>query len=362
MDVAEFYTVKVWKALLFLLNLSLSIYYYLIYKGRINDKNIIRVTWLYTILITIICAFRPIGLNGYGDTQMYIEWFLYAQEHGKPIHHRDIAFDYYQLVLSYVVNERGFFIITSILFVFLLITIGKNLNKKWFILVVPLFLCTEIYFGLMNVLLRNGIAMLLFFLAILNKKNIYKVFYFIMSILIHKSMVLPIIVYWFLRMFNIKLHYHLLVWLLAIPFSLLVGNTWYYLLEIIAFDFRFDYILNLNPNSYIYKQTGFRWDFLFISLLVIIYGLYQIYILKYKDSFYLFIFKIFVSLNTIWILIMYANHTLRFFLLSWFLTPLILGYPYIKSVNTENRYKLIKLICILVLFSIIIYFKRLYNL
>lgn len=352
------YTPKVWMFLMLLLNVLLAIYYLLIYKKVLNNRYIKLSTWLYTICMLLLGASRPIGKMGFADSQMYTDWFLYAKEHAKPIHHRDIAFDYYQLLLSYVVNERGFFVVTTLLFVSLLLIIGKKVNREWYILIVPLFLCTEIYFGIMNVLLRNGIGMLLFILAILSKKHTYKLILFMLSVLFHKSMVLPVLVYGILQFVNIKIRHHLLLWLVAIPVSLIVGSQWYYLLETIAFDFRFDYLLKLTPDSYLYYQTGFRWDFLFISAVVIIYGLYQIYIRDYKNTFYLLLFKLFISLNTAWILFMYANHTVRFFLLSWFLVPVLLGYPYLNTFYKNHQNYFIKLIVVLVSFSILMYFKR----
>lgn len=358
MIISEGYTREVWGFLMLLLNIFLAIYYLLIYTKVLNDQYIKQLTWLYVIFMLILSASRPIGKMGFADSQMYADWFLYAKEHAKPIHHRDIAFDYYQLLLSYVVNVRAFFVITSVLFLSLLLAIGKRINKEWYILVVPLFLCTEIYFGIMNVLLRNGIAMLLFILAILSKKTINKLILFILCILFHKSMVLPVLVYALLQKINIKIRHHLLFWLVAIPVSLIVGSQWYYLLETIAFDFRFDYLLKLTPHDYLYHQTGFRWDFLFVSAVVIIYGLYQIYIRNFKNSFYLLLFKLFISLNTVWILIMYANHTVRFFLLSWFLVPVLLGYPYLHTFHKNLQNHFIKLIVILVSFSILMYFKR----
>src|SRR5690606_12336378 len=215
------YTPKVWMFLMLLLNVLLAIYYLLIYKKVLNNRYIKLSTWLDTICMLLLSASRPIGKMGFADSQMFADWFLYAKEHAKPIHHRDIAFDYYQLLLSYVVNVRAFFVITSMLFLSLLLAIGKRINKEWYILVDPLFLCTEIYFGIMNVLLRNGIAMLLFILAILSKKTINKLILFILCIFFHKSMVLPVLVYALLQKINIKISHHLLFWLVALPLSLL---------------------------------------------------------------------------------------------------------------------------------------------
>lgn len=359
MEFEKWYTPFVWNTLLIGLNVGIALYYYSIYRGFHTKKHLKVGTAIYVFVILLICSFRPIGKGGYADSQMYIDWFLHAKTHGTPIHHRDIAFDYYQLLLAYLVNVRAFFVVTTLFFISLLLAIGKKINKDWYMLVIPLFLCVDIYFGIMNVLLRNGLAMLLFILATLQTKRFLQMLLFIISILFHKSMVLPVILYLIVKNFDIKIKTLLIVWFLAIPIALIFKSEWYFILESIAFDFRFDYILKLFPESYLYHQTGFRWDFLIVSIFVILYGIYQIFITDYNNSYYNTIVKLYLSLNISWIILMYANHTFRFFALSWFLVPLILGYPYLNQINIKNNFnKYFILIICTVLFSFMMYIKR----
>lgn len=360
MSFYKWYSPFVWNTVLIVLNVGLAIYYYLISKGYIQSKYLRKITWLYILLIVLFCAVRPIGKDGYADSQMYADWFLYAQKYGKPIQHRDIAFDYYQLVLSYVVNVRTFFVITSLFFMCLLLAIGKKINKEWYILVVPLFLCTEIYFGIMNVTLRNGLGMLLFICAFITRSQIVKFLLFISAILFHKSLIIATLLYYLVKNINVRIKYYLTLWFISIFVSILLGSSYYYLFKHIAFDFRFDYLIDLTTESYLYHQTGFRWDFLLVSLGVILYGLYYIYIEKFNNHIYTHLLKLYIILNTFWIFVMYANHTVRFFMLSWFLVPLIFGYPHLKDFNlNNNNLKYYNLILGLVIFSVLLYFKRL---
>lgn len=360
MKLYDLYTPKVWELVLLLMNVIIAFIYYLTKNNKISEKSIPFFTWAYIGFVGIISAFRSIGKDGYIDSQMYVEWFEYAKIHKVPIHYKDIGFDFYQLILSYITDTRGFFVCSTLFFLVMLLAIGKKINRQHYFLIVPLFLCTEIYFGIMNVLIRNGLAMLLFLLAFYSKNTYKQVVGFVLAVLFHKSLVILVVFYYLLQWLKIPFRYLLATWSLLIPFTLLFKNHWFYLLEDFSFDDRFYYLFETTASSGYYYQTGFRWDFLILSFIVVMYGCYHIYIQGYRNSVYSRLFQLYVLVNSFWILIMYANHTFRFFILSWFLVPLILGMPLLDPSNvSKKKYNYYQIIGVLTTFSVFMYLKRL---
>ena len=360
MKLYDLYTPNVWELVLLLANVIIALIYFIAKKEKISDKSIQYITCAYIVIIGIVSACRPIGNDGYIDSLMYIEWFEYAKLHKVPIHYKDIGFDFYQLILSFVTDTRGFFVCTTLFFLLMLIAIGKKINREYYFLIVPLFLCTEMYFGIMNVLIRNGLAMLLFLLAFFSKNTYKQIVGFVMSVLFHKSLVIVVFFYYLVRWIKIPFRYLLALWTLLIPLTLFFKNRWFYLLEEFSFDDRFNYLFETTVTSGYYYQTGFRWDFLLLSLIVVVYGCYHIYFKGYKNKVYSRLFQLYVSVNSFWILIMYANHTFRFFILSWFLVPLILGMPLLDSSNvSKKKYNYYQIIGVLTTFSVFMYLKRL---
>ena len=361
MKLYDLYTPNVWELVLLLANVIIALIYFIAKKDKFSDKSIQYITWAYIVIIGIVSAFRPIGKEGYSDSLMYIEWFEYAKLHKVPIHYKDIGFDFYQLMLSFVTNTRGFFVCTTIFFLLMLIAVGKKINRKYYFLIVPLFLGTEMYFGIMNVLIRNGLAMLLFLLAFFSKNTYKQIVGFAMSVLFHKSLIIVVFFYYLIRWTKIPFRYLLAIWGLLIPFTLIFKNHWFYLLEGFSFDDRFNYLFETTVSSGYYYPTGFRWDFLILSLIVVVYGCYHIYFQGYRNKAYSRLFQLFLVVNSFWIIIMYANHTFRFFILSWFLVPLILGMPLLdSSCFSKKKYNYYQLVIVLTTFSVFMYFKRLF--
>ena len=87
-------------------------------------------------------------------------------------------------------------------------------------------------------------------------------------------------------------------------------------------------------------KGGFRIDFILYSAMPILVWWYAEFKKKMnlsplcKD-----LFNLYLCLNGIWMLCMYANFTNRIAYLSWFLYPIVLIYPFLNEQWGKTRYK-----------------------
>ena len=88
------------------------------------------------------------------------------------------------------------------------------------------------------------------------------------------------------------------------------------------------------------NQGGFRIDFILYSAMPVLVGYYAVFKKKMQLSkLYKDLLNLYLALNGIWMLCMYANFTNRIAYLSWFLYPIVLIYPYLQEQWGKARYK-----------------------
>lgn len=87
-------------------------------------------------------------------------------------------------------------------------------------------------------------------------------------------------------------------------------------------------------------KGGFRIDFILYSAMPVLVGWYAVFKKKMRLSpLYKDLLNLYLCLNGIWMLCMYANFTNRIAYLSWFLYPIVLIYPYLQEQWGRARYK-----------------------
>ena len=87
-------------------------------------------------------------------------------------------------------------------------------------------------------------------------------------------------------------------------------------------------------------QGGFRIDFILYSAVPVVVGWYAVFKKKIKLSrLYKNLLNLYLCLNGIWMLCMYAAFTNRIAYLSWFLYPIVLVYPFLQEDWGKNRYR-----------------------
>jgi hypothetical protein len=87
-------------------------------------------------------------------------------------------------------------------------------------------------------------------------------------------------------------------------------------------------------------RGGFRIDFIVYSVMPVIVGWYAVMKKKLQVSdLYKKLLSLYLCLNGVWMLCMYAEFTNRIAYLSWFLYPIVLIYPFLNEQWGRDRYK-----------------------
>ena len=87
-------------------------------------------------------------------------------------------------------------------------------------------------------------------------------------------------------------------------------------------------------------KGGFRIDFIIYSVMPVLVGWYAVVKRRLRVSeMYINLLNLYLCLNGIWMLCMYASFTNRIAYLSWFLYPVVLIYPFLNEQWGRDRYK-----------------------
>lgn len=276
---------------------------------------------IYLLFVVLLIGLRPIGPNGFTDTQMYIQWFE-KSKNMNIIPSKDLGFGFLIWISSKIFTIRVFFIICVLLSFGTLYWVSIQVNRRyWFLF----FLGTmvSLYFWNHQVFtLRQGIASVVFLAGLFRKKLFFRFFLFLIAISFHKSFLLPVLCFIVVSFFN-KTNFYLLLWFISVPISYFFGNEiGKFCFAIFPEDIRYYYVMQ--PSDQI-NFMGFRWGVVFYSLVFIIFPYYY----KCNDSNYKKIFNLYLLTNifTIFIIWSAGGFIHRFAYLSWFLTPLLVYYP-----------------------------------
>lgn len=310
---------------------------------NISFSHVIGYILLFWSIIYI--GVRPISWKYFGDMSTYAKHFQMMKAGQVMPPKNDFVFSYFMKFCSSIMDVTTFFIVTMILYIvpFFLFSI-KFLRNYWFFGFF-LFLGAFSFWGYAVNGIRNGIATSVFILAICfyNRKLI--VFpLLLLSYGIHNSMLIPIAAF-VISYFWTKPVWYVYFWLFTIPLSLLAGGFFQNLFsELFTSDSRATNYLTKEMDPGSFSSTGFRWDFVLYSAAAVFTGYYFIVKRKMVDHFYFIIFSAYVIANAFWILVIRANFSNRFAYLSWFLIPIIIGYPILKYKVWKSPYVPVALI------------------
>lgn len=95
-------------------------------------------------------------------------------------------------------------------------------------------------------------------------------------------------------------------------------------------------------------RTGMRYDFVIYSAMPILLGWYYKFVRKIDDEKYEFVLNLYMLLNGLWMLCMYAAFTNRIAALSWALYPIVLIYPFFSDeIELENKNRTFSIVMLL---------------
>ncbi|EDM42993.1 hypothetical protein SCB49_12249 [unidentified eubacterium SCB49] len=295
------------------------------------------------IFSILYIGFRPLSGHYFGDTSTYANKYKYYGSGGGLFSAKDLLFNLFMKGCSYIMNVHMFFTLCAILYVVPLYKICKKWFKELWFFGFIFFIVSFSFWSYGTNGIRNGIAGSIFLLGVSKDKRTIQVALIFLSILIHKSMLLPAFGFISAIIYN-KPKIFIAFWLLSIPLSLIAGGAFETFFGKLGFDERLSYLTEGNVNNDNFSSTGFRWDFLIYSATAIFAGWYYIVKKNYNDKIYFWIFNTYVFANAFWILVIRANFSNRFAYLSWFMIGLVIVYPLLRKTMLRKQYKTLGII------------------
>ncbi len=327
----------------------------------VSDKKNIQyinfMGYVVLILLTLYMGLRPISGYYFVDMETYARIYESYAAGGDIVIKNDVVFHQFMKICSSYLTTKSFFLVCELLYIVPLYVVSKKYFKTYWFYAFFMFIVSFSFwpYGVNGI--RNGMATSFVLLAISNNdKKPLMIILFIVSILFHQTMMLPIAAY-ILTIFYKNPRVYFIGWLAAIPLSIILGSFWENLFASLGFaDERLSGYLTGEVDEAITK-TGFRWDFLIYSASAVFVGWYFIFKKQYRDPIYIQLFNVYLTANAFWILIIRANFSNRFAYLSWFMMALIIIYPYIKERMFKDQHMVIaKVIFCYFMFTYFMYF------
>ena len=288
-------------------------------------------------LLIVYMGLRPISGIYFGDTANYARSFWHLQS---DISQLDITtdgewvFSSLMAVFALYSDVHYFFLCCAFIYIGALWWAMKRVFGNYYY--VPLLVAMSMFtfwsYGVNGI--RNGMASSLIILAMSYRKKIpIMILLCVIALGIHKSLMITVTagaLAWFIKDPKI----YLKGWLLSIIVSLMTGNLVANIMISIGLggDDRLSGYMNASDEyASSFSGTGFRFDFLLYSALPVLVGYFFILKRNYTDSFYIWIFNIYLVTNAVWIMVIRAAFSNRFAQISWFIMPLVLIYPFFKK-------------------------------
>lgn len=298
-------------------------------------------TLLLTSFLVLYIGLRPISEYYFVDMATYAETF-YQFKNGMEIKPGgDIAFELFLKISSKIMSVEVFFLICAMIYIIPLLKASKNWSTNYYLFLFLLLVASFSFWTYGTNGIRNGMAGSIFILGLsyIRKNHVKMIGLLIISMLFHKSMILPTMALAISFVLTDTRKYFMF-WGLSIILSLVMGSFWVQLFTSLGFgDDRLSGYLSAQADPSKFSSTGFRFDFLIYSAAPL--ALAYFYTIKkgFNDIVYKHILHTYLIANAFWIMVIRANFSNRFAYLSWFIMALVVGYPLFKNLFWNNQFK-----------------------
>lgn len=278
------------------------------------------------------------GLRDYSvgtDTHRYVKGFL-------EIETKDSFFDLLNkfgvdvgiywlgyIIKFFTTNPSVFLSVVAILFVSVFVLANYRLleeNKYYAIVLVA---CFFFFYAMGLNILKSGLAVS-FCLLSLSLKGWKKYLFLGLALLFHITAVVFILGLFVVRHVG-KTHHYATLWICSIIIAFL-GLGWIDLLPGAIKNNVMELLRLGEVNQYLLREydydTGFRYDFLGFSAAFLVFPYF--YLRNYSDKHYEQILKLYLLLNSLFILSFFIPFSNRVGFLSWILLPYLVGLPITK--------------------------------
>lgn len=317
------------------------------YHKTSNSKNGLWLSLIIGIIFIFLFGHRDYNSLGAGDSWLYA--YYYENKEINVFHSNEWFWIFLiQICRDFNISTEDWFTIVSVIYIIPVIIgchrILPNYSYTLFLAFISSFLF--ISNGLNGI--RNGAACSIAFCAIayaMTAKS--KLDWIICAILCvlsygtHQSTIMLIVPLLLSIKFVKSVQTAMIIWAVAILMSLFLGNTLASFVANLADDDRaINYLYAGSDTNAMTKfsGSGFRIDFLIYSAIPIIIGWYIVFVKNKVDRPYYILLNTYILSNALWVVFIRAAFSNRFAMLSWFLYPFVLIYPYIRFKSPGFNY------------------------
>lgn len=330
----------------------------IIYSIYIKNRGL-NVSTGKTIPVFLLCLlsfyFGTFPYGAYDDRSVYVEIFRSSTSLELST---DALFSIYNYFCHSLLSIDQWLILTGFLYVFGYYKFSINTFGDYAAIFFVGYITFCFFNGYGVNTMRAGLASSLFIYGLTWLEKNKKICFVLLvgSVCIHSSFGLPVLAF-IVSNFYPKSKLFFLFWLFSIPLSIVGGKMFQIMLAPLMSEFSGR---ESTVSSYFLEETdryksGFRFDFLFYSVIPALLSYYYIFVKEVKDELYINVFNVYLVTNTIWILVIRANFSDRFGYLSWFLIPILLFYPPLKYNIWNKQHQKVALILFLhALFTFVI--------
>lgn len=303
---------------------------------------------LTLIVVLLFMGLRPLSYR-FGDMVIYNIQFNNLKNGADLTLKKDLLFEYFTYFMSRLGDADLFFLTCCLLYVIPLYFFSKKVFQDYWGFAFFMLVISFSFWSYGTNGIRNGIATSIFLYGISRNSKILSIAIILLSLSIHKSLIIPSTAYFIvLYLNNPRLYFYF--WLISIPISLTLGSLFsglFLSLGLVEENRVNVYLGEFNQAAEaVSLKVGFRWDFLLYSASGVYVAWYFIFKKKFKDQLYDKIVSIYLIVNAFWIIIIRANYSNRFAYLSWFLLGIVIIYPYLKIQFFKNQNRIIASIII----------------
>lgn len=309
-----------------------------------KNKNFTAISGIFLLLFVVLyMGLRPLNVV-FMDMITYDQIFQSIVQGNDVNLKEDPGFDFFIRLSAKIMTVHMFFFVCAVIYVLPLWYLSKRWFATYWFYAFLILVSSFSFWAYGTNGIRSGMATSLFLLALVfNKRKVIMVIILLAACSVHRSMLLPALAFGLTFISNDSKKYFL-VWLGAIPLSLVLGGFWENLFGSLGFDSRISYLTSGNVNDDSFSNTGFRWDFLVYSATGVFAGYYYVLKKGFKDVMYNRLLNTYLLVNAFWILIIRANFSNRFAYLSWFMMGLVIIYPFLKQKIGVMQHKIIGIV------------------
>lgn len=275
------------------------------------------------------------------DTERYWRTFEMYKSTPEFFIRKDIFYDYLNYIVGKVTDFHGMLLINASLYV-----IGawyglRKIFKKDYVLPFLVFLISPYFINNGINVMRSGMATSIFLAGIgafYSKEKPWKwIALFTMGVLFHISLFIPFTFFLITRYFK-KTLVIFMVWLLSIALSVLNINVIARLISLVGF------IAERGESYTEVTEEQSSWvNFFIFGFFPVVFGIYNILVLKYKDPFYKWLLNAYMFTHIPYIILISSKYASRLGFLAEFMMPIILMYPLLINPVIKIKYYRLKL-------------------